>query len=217
MRFGRWTVLVYGKKCLCRCDCGTERQVLRHNLDSGGSRSCGCLHRENLIARNTTHGLSRAEEYSIWKDMIRRCHRARGSDKRDYADRGITVCDRWRSSFETFYADMGSRPSTKHSIERKNNDGNYERRNCIWATDEEQRRNRSDNHWLEAYGLRMVLADWARMTHMSTATIWSRLKAGVSPDEAVRTGHRRPGPKPDPSKPRSRHRAMGEAQEENPK
>ena len=192
MRFGRWTILGRaGRRCLCRCDCGAERHVLYHNLLSGASRSCGCLHRENVIARNTTHGLSDVEEYSIWQDMVRRCHRARGSDKRDYADRGIAVCGRWRRSFADFYADMGPRPSPQHSIERKDNDGNYEPGNCCWATDFIQKRNRSNNVWIEAFGQRMVLADWSRQSGLSRRAIKYRLDAGFSHEDSVMPVDRR--------------------------
>lgn len=85
----------------------------------------------------------RAQEYRIWKHMIHRCHRAtNGKDAANYRNRGITVCDRWRDSFEAFFADMGFRPSMFHSIGRRDNDGNYEPNNCRWETMKEQNSNR---------------------------------------------------------------------------
>lgn len=150
--FGRWTVVRHvGRNAartltyLCRCECGVERVVATHGLRLGTSKSCGCLHRE-LVAqrtsvRNTTHGMSRWPEYSAWKNMRARCSSSTHKDWSYYGGRGIRVCDRWQS-FEVFIADMGRRPSPRHSVERRDNDGNYELSNCYWATIVEQANNR---------------------------------------------------------------------------
>lgn len=132
---------------LCRCDCGTEKQHQQASLRHGTSRSCGCLKR-----RARTHGLggrqTRSSMYWIWKAMIARCESTRRRQYHNYGGRGISVCDRWRhgdgrrTGVECFIADMGPKPSPQHSVDRRDNDGNYEPGNCRWATPLEQTRNR---------------------------------------------------------------------------
>ena len=126
----------------CRCDCdGKTITIVGKNLRNGNTKSCGCLKLELFLARATTHGMSESPEFSVWQDIQKRCL-PNYREAKYYADRGITVCDRWLESFENFYADMGPRPSSKHSIDRIDNNGNYEPMNCQWSTDTEQSRNR---------------------------------------------------------------------------
>jgi hypothetical protein len=149
-RFGRWTVLGnperhhYGTEVYLRwpsrCDCGTQRSVWGNALRTGRSTSCGCLHREKTTARVTTHGMSGTRVYQCWQDLLRRCLNRDHRQYDDYGGRGIAVCKRWET-FENFYADMGD-PPPGLSIDRINNDGNYEPSNCRWTTRAEQNRNR---------------------------------------------------------------------------
>lgn len=149
-RFGRLTVIaragtrkdraVYWS---CQCECGGTTLVVSKHLLSGESQSCGCLKNDLLRERSTTHGATRYPEYEIWQAMIGRCSRPASSGYRNYGGRGIAVCERWRDSFEAFLADVGRRPSPLHSIDRIDNDGNYEPGNVRWATREQQVRNRS--------------------------------------------------------------------------
>lgn len=125
----------------CICDCGNEAIISAHSLNRGDAKSCGCYHSELLTAANTTHGFSKSSECGIWYSMKQRCFNPKSKRYADYGGRGITMADAWRESFDTFYADMGPRPSSKHSIDRINNDGNYEPGNCRWATATEQARN----------------------------------------------------------------------------
>jgi hypothetical protein len=157
-RFGRWLVVKYSHtagghvRWVCRCDCGTEKIVRGSYLSEGSSRSCRCLIREKLAHLATKHGQATnargnnpSPEYRAWASMINRCERPTYRGFHRYGGRGITICDRWRSSFESFFEDMGKRPSGDHSLDRfPNNDGNYEPGNCRWATRKEQAANRLD-------------------------------------------------------------------------
>lgn len=146
-RFGRLTVVGYShtnrnRKSVwnCHCDCGNDCQVAGERLVRL-TRSCGCLIRETTASRNTTHGQRRSKEYGSWRAMKERCHNQNSEKFADYGGRGITVCDRWRYSFEAFLSDMGDKPSPRHTIDRIDNDRGYEPGNCRWATPSEQRLN----------------------------------------------------------------------------
>lgn len=118
-------------------------------------------------------------EYHLWSLMKQRCTNP-NTDKYDrYGGRGIKVCDRWMNSFENFYADMGPRPSTEHTIERENNNGNYEPNNCRWATKTEQANNRSSNTFIELNGQKVTIADASRELGVKYNTLLARVKRGV--------------------------------------
>jgi hypothetical protein len=147
--FGRLTVLRRGENIgdqsgwVCLCTCGKTCHVWRSALVVGRTRSCGCLNAELASARRKTHGQSKGvREYRIWSGMKARCKNPSAARWKRYGGRGITVCERWQNSFEAFLADMGPCPSPKHSIDRINNDGNYEVGNVRWATPSEQMKNR---------------------------------------------------------------------------
>ena len=129
---------------LCRCECGAEWTVAASSLTRGLSRSCGCLRRRQ--AWNYQHGESGhsfySVEYNAWMHMRQRCSNPNYHAYARYGGRGIKVCDRWLNSFEAFLADMGRRPSGRRSLDRIDNNGNYEPSNCRWATPVQQIRNR---------------------------------------------------------------------------
>jgi hypothetical protein len=103
----------------------------------------------------------------------------------NYGGRGIVVCDRWRYSFENFKADMGQPPTREHSVDRIDNDGNYEPGNVRWATREEQMRNRSTAHHVEAFGERLTAAEWSERKGIPYATLLARLAKGWPTEEAL--------------------------------
>lgn len=172
----------------CRCACGTRVTVSLHALrrETRGCKSCGCLAREILIARNTTHGLSRTPEYLCWQSMIRRCERPDAHNYRYYGGRGIKVCQRWRKSFQAFLDDVGRRPSLHHTIDRIDKDGDYSPANCRWATRKQQARNKSKSRMIEVDGKSRTVTEWAEITGVSSYMIFKRLNRGWSPEDAVR-------------------------------
>ncbi len=151
LRFGRLVAKLHlGKgRWQCQCDCGESLEVAGGSLRTGNTQSCGCFRSEviaNLVSyRERTHHLSQTSEYRSWWAMNRRCSDENGNRFKYYKGRGISVCERWKESFESFLADMGRKPSPIHSVDRIDNDGNYEPENCRWATPQQQRANRSDS------------------------------------------------------------------------
>lgn len=152
-KFGRLTVIKrlennkdMQRKWLCLCDCGNEKVVLGVSLRQNHTLSCGCYKNELIGKRMKTHGhaslKNRSPEYKIWAQMKTRCSNPNAKQYEDYGGRGVQVCEKWLNSFESFFEDMGPRPSRRHSIDRIKVDGNYEPSNCKWSTATEQNHNR---------------------------------------------------------------------------
>ncbi len=179
------------------CACGTERRVLLGNVLQGLTRSCGCLAvetiRANALAR-VTHGMSRSPEHVVWGAMKSRCSDPNQAGWKHYGGRGITVCARWRDDFAAFYADMGPRPTPAHSIDRIDNEGNYEPGNCRWATGSEQARNTRrtlrllvDGHSVPAVDVYAQHGVSRQLYSLRVANGWAPLVAATTRPHASRT------------------------------
>jgi hypothetical protein len=132
-----------------------------------------------------THGMSNTVEFSTWTDIKSRCYNKNLKHYSRYGGRGIKVCQRWLDSFENFYKDMGKRPSDNHSIERIDNDGDYSPNNCKWATLIEQANNKRTSHYITIKGKTKTIAEWSKITGLSIAMIWYRIKAGYTKESLI--------------------------------
>lgn len=196
-KFGMLTVIGYaGRKqrasgayrhfWLCRCDCKQFKVIVHDTLKYRENPSCGCRGSRKRIGKRTTkHGLRQSPEYGVWCTIKARCYNAHAEKYPDYGARGIKVSDKWRASFASFYRDMGPRPGPDYSIERKDNNGNYEKDNCKWATRLEQGANKRNNRILEFRGESLHLAEWARRLNVSDDLIRDRLGRGWSVERAL--------------------------------
>lgn len=188
MKFGSLTAIFCvggiagdGRYWLCGCDCETMKEVRASRLTGGSIKSCGC---SKTVAggRRIDHGFNRRgfrrTEYTVWAGMLDRCRRSTAERYPRYGGRGITVCARW-NSFENFLADMGPRPAGM-SIDRIDNDGNYEPGNCRWATSLEQAANTGRNVMLTKDGITKHVEEWGRVTGVGGQAIQKRLARGWS-------------------------------------
>lgn len=200
--FGRWTVISFYSRdrfraslWLCRCECGTEKPVAASSLKNGDSKSCGCWNIEKLKSKRT-HGHSAGgiltPEYKAWRSAKRRCIDKRDKRYPDYGERGIKMHPDWlgKNGFSNFYAHIGPKPSPEHSLDRfpNNETGHYEPGNVRWGTDEQQRRNKRNNTWIEYDGKRLIMSDWARELNMTPKLFWQRLKIWSMAEIVARFG-----------------------------
>ena len=199
MRFGRWLVLGEGEykyvgnqKRLhwkCQCDCGTIREVVSGRLRRGASKSCGCLTLEILKSGifSKKHGMWNTRIWNIWKGITYRCKYPSMDCYKNYGGRGIRVCKRWEK-FENFYEDMKADYRDNLTIDRKDNDGNYEPGNCRWIPRNQQQRNQRNNHNITFNGKTQCITAWAEEIGMKASTLISRItELGWSIEKALTT------------------------------
>ncbi len=192
-KFGRLTVLeVRGKKqrsdwmALCLCECGTEKFVAHGSMASGNTKSCGCLRREMVVSKNTTHSMSRHPVYQIWQYMLKRCNNPKDKNYHHYGGRGIQVCDRW-FKVENFIEDMLGGYEPGLTLDRIDNNGDYCLENCRWATQKEQCNNTRVNHVVNFNGTALTVTQWEERLGFRKNTISARLSRGWSEERALST------------------------------
>lgn len=183
-RFGRLVVIAYAEtvgkqgnrkiKWLCQCDCGKTKTIAGNSLNSGATKSCGCLAKESTSKRSITHGMSNTQAYTAWTNMKTRCNNPSGHDIKNYSNCGIIVCKHWLNSFENFFEDMGKPPKGK-SIERIDNNKGYSPENCKWATRKEQMRNTRYNRLVSYQGQTRCVAEWAEILGIKRKILINRL------------------------------------------
>ncbi len=187
-RFGRLTVIRQVNKkgqalWQCLCDCGTVRKSMRaSHLMSGASTSCGCRRRESLRRLKQTHGQSESPEFQAWLGAKQRCTNPKVHNYQRYGGRGITF---GFPDFAKFFAEVGPRPSDKHSLDRINNAKGYEPGNVRWATMTAQCRNKGNNRMLTYQGKSQCMADWAEELGLPYSALKMRLRSGWSTEKAL--------------------------------
>lgn len=205
-RFGRLVVIkmhehTYGKygkiTWLCKCDCGNTKVINGECLRDGGTRSCGCLHDELIVARNTKHGCTITGQkdrlYTVWASMKNRCNNPNSDFYYRYGGRGIKVCEEWKNDYAAFkewaYANGYDENADfmQCTIDRIDLDKGYSPENCRWTDIVSQANLRSNSHWITYKGKTQTLAQWARELGVGYSMLSIRLKKGWSVEEAFET------------------------------
>ncbi len=171
----------------CVCACGMSVVVTGGNLRAGSTKSCGCLIRELRAGGYPQHAMCDSKEYSSYHSMKQRCCNPSNDAYSYYGGRGIVICSRWLESFENFFEDMGPIPGDGFSIDRIDNNGNYEPKNCKWATKLEQSQNTRATRNITIGGASHCISEWSRLVGLSLPAIYDRVKRGMSWQEAITT------------------------------
>ena len=161
----------------CRCDCGNLKSIRSGQLRYGHTHSCGCLRDEMLKEHNKpTHGETNTRLYSIWRGMKKRCYQPTSAGYKNYGGRGIKVCDGWISSYESFRDwSLANGYVDGLTLDRIDSDGNYEPSNCRYASYIEQENNKRNSHFIEVNGVKLTIAQWARITNTPPSTLKNRI------------------------------------------
>jgi hypothetical protein len=166
----------------CKCECGGEKHIRSQALREGRTISCGCHQKKRASEASKKHGMSHTTVHNRWMGMIGRCTNPRNHAYKDYGERGIKVCDRWLK-FENFYADMGEPPTEQHSLDRIDNNGDYNPENCRWATKAEQANNRRSSKLITFQGITMTQREWEKFLNVPEKRIHEWLKKGKTMED----------------------------------
>lgn len=192
-RFGRLLVIERSQRkngtyWKCRCDCGCEKDVISGNLISGKVVSCGCYLNERRIKAKTIHGDSKSRLYNIWILMKARCEKEKNKAYKNYGGRGIQVCDKWKYSYEEFKKwSIENGYSQNLSIDRIDNDGNYEPSNCRWVDRKTQNNNNRMNVKITIDDKTQTLAQWCEELNLPYSAIEARRLRGWNDVDALMT------------------------------
>lgn len=189
-KFGRLKVdkMIYIKNghtyWKCKCDCGNDCIVKGYSLKSGNTKSCGCLQKENASKAKCKHRMSKTKLYKRWEDIKKRCYNKNSYNYKNYGGRGIKVCDEWLNDFMNFYNwAMENGYEENLSIDRIDNNGDYEPNNCRWVDIKTQCNNRRSNHLITYKGKTQNVSQWCEELNVSRSMVEFRLRKGLSLDE----------------------------------
>lgn len=174
---------------VCSCECGGNSLSAASALRNGRSRSCGCLKNEMARSRRLKHGRRGTSLYNRWASMIQRCENPNDRWYESYGGRGVTVCERWKNSFEDFLVDVGEPPTPKHQLDRIDNDKGYEPGNVRWATPRQQSVNKRTTVYAELDGVKRPLIEWCEILNLNYRVVkqrfgrlrWSAEKSLLTP------------------------------------
>ena len=179
----------------CLCDCGKTTIVSMNNMRSCKIVSCGCHKRDQTILRCTTHNQRHTHLYEIWKGIKQRCYNPKHRAYHNWGGRGIKVCDEWKDNFQAFYdwsyasgytfENHKQDEKRKLTLDRIDNDGNYEPSNCRWVTRKVQASNMRHTKLITINGETKCLAEWCRVLNIHRWTYANRIKKGMTPEEAL--------------------------------
>lgn len=197
LKVGLLTVREFAGRCrlkhpywTCDCECGSTRTISGDSLKRKTVVSCGCYKRTRGLTRGSVEidaGGNRvsSKEYHAWENILQRCLNPKHQVYHRYGGRGITVCDRWRDSFDAFLEDMGKAPGREYTIGRKNNDDGYYKDNCRWELMRDQCFNKENTRYLTHDGRTQPLTMWSKETGIPISTIRNRIIKGLPVGEAL--------------------------------
>lgn len=170
----------------CKCDCGNVIVSHPSNLRRGATKSCGCWKKETAGAHRASHRMSNSDEYKIWAGIKKRCYNKKQREFHLWGGRGIKMCAEWKNDFVSFYKDMGPRPSKSHSIDRIDNNGNYCKSNCRWATDIEQGSNTRICHIVNFRGEKFTVRQFSlKLSHSYFSVYDWIIRKNMTTDEVA--------------------------------
>lgn len=199
LKFGRLTVIKLHHKVrknpsgyrlyyLCKCNCGNFKIANIDNLVSGYIQSCGCLRKECYFTNHRIHGMANSRLYKIWIGMKARCYNLKNKSYNNYGNRGITVCNEWKSDFMNFYNwAMNNGYNDDLTIDRIDVNGNYEPNNCRWVDRKVQANNTRTNHYITYNEETHTIAEWCRIVNISYPCFMHRIQRGWNIDRILNT------------------------------